>query len=223
MAITLAQHAVPSPGSGSLTCAYTSPNTAKNLLVIAINYQWTGSDPGVSVSDNAGNTWLKAFAEQSTGIGSTSVIFYCLSCKAASAGNTVTFAGPNASDASPWLTEWFSAGATWAFDTANGSDISTSTPSVELTLANNNELIFSTYEDPSGSGVPTHGAGQIASDIVDSGGPSGLDQYAIPTSNGNYTTSANNAVTQVCVMVAAAFYVTTTPTPNDPVFFAMNS
>jgi hypothetical protein len=100
-----------SPGPAT-TCAFTSPNTAGNLLLIFIWYQYTGLAPS-SVTDSAGNTYTLLASYTS---GNPIYCYVCTSCVAYT-GNTVTITAGISTYTSIAIAEYAAAAVPSVLDT----------------------------------------------------------------------------------------------------------
>lgn len=118
MAITRVQFKHQYLASSGTGYAFTSNNTAGNLLVLYVSSSWNGgAAQDFTVSDTAGNTWVKfnpKLFKASTG---EIQVFYVLSC--IGGANTVTVTQPaNSAGDMGWTAIEYNAsgGATWAVD-----------------------------------------------------------------------------------------------------------
>jgi hypothetical protein len=89
MSISLVQKAEARTTSSSTAAATISASTGGNLLAVLINTSLSaGSDPATGITDNAGNTYIKADAVNLATL--TSEIWYCPNCQAGATTVTVT-------------------------------------------------------------------------------------------------------------------------------------
>lgn len=135
--------------SGSLISTLSAPafkNTAGNLLVAQCRYSATGSSSPPTLSDTAGNTWLKAVGLDSAGDGNTGLsIFYAFQALA-NASNVVTAAfSPTQKNCAITISEYSGADATAqvldAIATGNGTVAGATATSGNFTTIDKNEVI----------------------------------------------------------------------------------
>lgn len=163
--------------TGTNTAAYTTNNTAGNLLVCAIGTRSNAGTTTVgSVTDTAGNTWVAG--PVLNGSIYWVALYYVLNAK--SGANTVTVNMTALGTANGWrfTVLEYSGGASWALDTSNTNSTANNTDPQScgaLTTTHSSDLIigcgvsaitWAAGTVPSGSSLASAGTSQIAPGIT---------------------------------------------------------
>jgi hypothetical protein len=189
---------------GSLPIAYTSNNTAGNLLVCSgvVNTSTIG---GLTITDTQGNTWIIALHDTWNSV-STFFMAYAPNCKAGA--NTVTIAqlGTLISGA---VSEYSGVSTTTPLDEAGFSDSGlgtwTAATSGNVTTRDNGELIVAAQANSTGPASVTLGSG-FSNLQNDSGNFVSIESQVQATAGaiaGTFTISASSGACGVLTFVPA--------------------
>ncbi|HKV40609.1 MAG TPA: Ig-like domain repeat protein, partial [Blastocatellia bacterium] len=189
--ITLLQaKAVQGSGVPSVSAAFSSGNTAGNLILAFVRMSTTSQT--VTLNDSAGNTYIQAVAQLQNSDGSQVHLFYARNIVGGANTVTATFSSTNNH---PWLTiyEYSGLNAANPLDqtaSAQGGGAAASSGATATTTGAN-ELVFAATGLPASySGTVTAGSGYTmqASDLT---GSTGANEAEIVTSTGSFTGTFN--------------------------------
>ncbi len=216
-AISLVQSNSTYPGgTGPTGLAFSSNNTAGNLIVVGVQGANNSADP--TITDTRGNTYVKVGSVHG---GSGTAYSYLYYAKNIAAGaNTVTVTLPNGNDLGFHISEWSGVDTTSPFN-ASSSDVATSsvtvwsTTNLTTTAADTVLIAFTGTENS----AETFTAGTNFTKLTEQTSHSSMVQYRIVSSAGTYraTATVSNA-DNAWVMIMGAFKAANTITPTKVVF-----
>lgn len=144
------------PASATLAKAYTSNNTLGNMLLCATRVYNSGTLPTYTVTDNNGNTWIKApagfFSHATSGVD----LWYALNCNAGPNTVTITVSNPNNCHPNMVISEYSGIATVSALDTQSSaqSGANSTTPnSGNITTAQTKEVLAGFCENESLDGL----------------------------------------------------------------------
>jgi hypothetical protein len=194
--------------------AFTSNNTAGNLIIVAIQGSAISSNP--TVSDSRGNTYTKIGSVNGGGGPAYSYLYYAKNI--AAGANTVTVTLNNGGDLGFHISEWSGLDTTSPV-TASSTGVATSSATLwsasSLTTTAANSLLFSFGGTE--SSAETFTAGTNFTKITDQPSHSSMAQYRVVSSTGSYnSTMTVNTADSAWVVIMAAFKAATVVTPATP-------
>ena len=170
--------------SASTSSTFASPNTAGNILTATLFYH-AASQPSMTVSDSAQNTWVLGSNEYNVTAGYGLAVYYCLSANAFT-GNTVTFSGmsPATDRNAVQVTEFASGNGIGSINFAPYVNQSTGTSadtSLTVLVSPPNGLVFTAANlNQSSTGTTGAGLSSVSNHVTTGAGDvSGI--VAIPT------------------------------------------